>query len=101
MPNKATVLRWLAKDAAYLSRYLIARQLQAGVWADEIADLARSEPPRNPRTGYVDRVAMQHIRNRVGTLRWLAEKFIPKCIRATGPGAGLAEVRSGLLDGLD
>jgi hypothetical protein len=39
-----TVVGWLAKHAAFAASYRHARQVQADVWADEIVDLAKSEP---------------------------------------------------------
>jgi hypothetical protein len=78
MPDKATVIRWLAKNGAFRASYARARELQAHIWADEIIDLAKAEPPRNPVTGRYDPVAAKHLRNQVGTLRWLAMKLRPK-----------------------
>ena len=78
MPDKATVIRWLAKHDTFRASYSQARMVQADVWADEILDLARADPPRSPVTGRCDPVAAKHIRNRVGTLRWMLEKLIPK-----------------------
>lgn len=78
MPDKTTVIRWLAKNAAFRAAYDRARQVQIDVWADEIYDLARSEPPRDPVTGRYDPAAARHLRNQVGTLRWLATKLRPK-----------------------
>ena len=78
MPDKATVIRWLAKHDTFRASYSHARMVQADGWADEILDLARADPPRSPVTGRCDPVAARHIRNRVGTLRWMLEKLIPK-----------------------
>ncbi len=78
MPDKATVIRWLAKDAVLRAKYAHAREVQRHVWADEIADLAKSEPARNPATGRIDWASVRHIRNQVATLRWLAVKLNSK-----------------------
>jgi len=78
MPDKATVIRWLAKHGTFRARYAHAREVQAHIWVDEIIDLARVEPSRNPVTGAYDPAAAKHLRNQVGTLRWLAMKLRPK-----------------------
>ena len=61
----------------FRARYTVARQIQADVWRDEIYDLAKSLPPVDPKTGRIDHGAVAHIRNQVGTLRWLAVKLLP------------------------
>ena len=78
MPHRATVVRWLSKHEHFQVRYTIARQIQADMWRDEIYDLAKMQPPVDPVTGRVDPGAVAHIRNQVGTLRWLAVKLLPK-----------------------
>lgn len=75
MPDKATVIRWLAKNASFRTSYTHARAVQADVWADEIHDLAKSEPQRNRLTGCYDLASVRHIRNQVATLQWLAHKL--------------------------
>jgi hypothetical protein len=39
---------------------------------------AKSLPPVDPKTDRIDHGAVAHIRNQVGTLRWLAVKLLPK-----------------------
>jgi len=75
MPDRSTVARWIANDAGFRARYDVARQLQEDAWRDEIRDLAKSEPRRDPKTGRVDADAVRHIRNQVGTLQWLVTKL--------------------------
>ncbi len=78
LPHRTTVLRWLARHEVFRARYEVARQIQADVWRDEIYDLAKAEPVRDPRTGRIDQPAMMHRRNQIGTLRWLAVKHNPR-----------------------
>ena len=78
MPSKATVMRWLAKDAAFRTMYSRARELQMQVWIDDMIDLARSEPERDPVTGRYDLGSVLHIRNQVCTFQWLMKKLMPK-----------------------
>ena len=77
MPDKATVIRWLAKNAAFHEAYSSAREIQKHVWFDEMVDLSRSEPARDPVTGGYDPAAVRHIRNQVGTLQWIMQKLNP------------------------
>lgn len=78
MPHRTTVVRWLSKHEDFRARYTVARQIQADMWRDEIYDLAKLLPPVDPKTGRIDHGAVTHIRNQVGTLRWLAVKLLPK-----------------------
>jgi len=82
MPHRTTVIRWLARYESFCERYELARQIQADVWRDAIYDLANAEPPRDD-TGRIDRRAMQHRRNQIGTLQWLAVKHNPR-VRGSG-----------------
>ena len=75
MPDRTTVTRWLSKDENFRARYEVARQLQEDAWRDEIRDLAKSQPARDADTGNVDSASVRHIRNQVGTLRWLVTKL--------------------------
>jgi hypothetical protein len=53
-----------------------------GWWAGLLRGIpmlsAKSLPPVDPKTDRIDHGAVAHIRNQVGTLRWLAVKLLPK-----------------------
>jgi hypothetical protein len=78
MPCRATVIRWLSRHEAFRAKYRHARDVQADVWAEEIRNLAMSEPPRNPVTGRYDPEAAKHLRRQVAWLQWLMMKLKPK-----------------------
>ncbi len=77
-PNRVTVIRWLAKDDNFATKYARAREIQAHVWVDDMYETAKTEPERNPLTGAIDSASVAHIRNRVATMQWLATKLNPK-----------------------
>ena len=78
MPSMATIMRWLNEIEDFENKYMRARAFQAHVWIDEMRDLSTSEPERNPVTGALDSASVNHIRNQVSTLQWLAMKLNPK-----------------------
>lgn len=78
MPDRVTVIRWIAKDDNFATKYARAREIQAHVWVDEMYETAKSDPERNPITGAIDSASVTHIRNQVATMQWLAAKLNPK-----------------------
>lgn len=71
MPNKATVFRWLAADAAFSDQYARARESQADTLFDDMIDIADAEGMRDP-------VDVQQAKLRVETRKWMAGKLRPK-----------------------
>jgi hypothetical protein len=78
MPDHTTVIRWLAKNDDFATKYARAREIQAHVWVDEMFEKASSLPQVNPTTGSLDSASVAHIRNQVATMQWLAQKLNPK-----------------------
>lgn len=68
MPQKSTVMQWLARDATgeLVQQYDVAREMQAEAIADEVIEIADTEP--DP----------QKARNRMDARRWYAGKMKPK-----------------------
>ncbi len=84
MPDKATVLRWLAdkKKADFREQYVYAREMQADALFDEaleIADDASGDWTKD-KDGkkVVDHENIQRSRLRVDTRKWAAGKMAPK-----------------------
>ncbi|CUI02625.1 Phage terminase, small subunit [Janthinobacterium sp. CG23_2] len=82
MPNKATVFRWLAANAAFSDQYARAREAQADCMADEIIEIADDglndtyeDDDGNKRT---DQDVIARSRLRVDARKWLASKMAPK-----------------------
>ena len=67
MPSKSTVVGWTFKHDDFYEHYARARQIQAGLMADEITDIADTE------NGDV-----QRDRLRVDTRKWYLSKVLPK-----------------------
>lgn len=78
MPNMSTVIRWLASNEEFATRYARAREQQAATYVDQMYDLADTEPERHPITGAIDPASVTHIRNKIATMQWLAMKLAPK-----------------------
>jgi hypothetical protein len=66
MPSYSTVMKWLTLHADFAERYARAREDQADTLADEIIDIADSDP--DP----------QRARVRVDARKWVASKLKPK-----------------------
>ena len=106
MPDKATVLRWLAdkEKADFRERYTYAREMQADALFDEaleIADDASGDwtKDKDGKEG-VDHENIQRSRLRVDTRKWAAGKMAPKRygdkLQHTGEGGGPIRVRPDL-----
>lgn len=112
MPNKATVLRWLAdeKRAVFRDQYARAREMQAEAIADEILEIA--DDGRNDwmeivgkegdTVGWrVNGEAVQRSRLRVDSRKWLLSKMLPKKYGETkdaNEDSGDVKIHGGLPD---
>ena len=63
MPSSAMIYRWLATDGDFVERYTRAREQQADKLAEEIVDIADTEPDPNKA------------RIRVDARKWVAAKL--------------------------
>lgn len=70
MPNKSTVMRWLAEDTQFCDQYARAREQQMDLYADEIIEIADSAEPESG--------AVQKARLQIDARKWLAAKLYPK-----------------------
>lgn len=68
MPSRATVLRWMAKDADFATKCARARELQADLMDDKILDTADAS---TSETAAADRV-------KISAYQWRASKLAPK-----------------------
>ncbi len=118
MPNKATVLRWLADKAKadFRDQYAHAREMQADALFDEALEIA-DETTGDLTTDKDGKEIVRHeniqrSRLRVDTRKWAAGKLAPKRygdkLQHTGEGDGPIRVRPDLskltdeeLDALD
>ncbi len=84
MPDKATVLRWLAdkKKADFREQYVYAREMQADALFDEALEIAddASGDWSTDKDGkkVLDHENIQRSRLRVDTRKWAAGKMAPK-----------------------
>ncbi len=106
MPDKATVLRWLADEAKadFRDQYAHARDMQADALFDEALEIAddASGDWSTDKDGrkVLDHEHVQRSRLRVDTRKWAAGKMAPKRygdkIQHTGDGGGPIRVRPDL-----
>ncbi len=98
MPDKATVLRWLAdkEKADFRDQYVHAREMQADALFDEALEIA-DDATGDITTGKDDKETVNHeniqrSRLRVDTRKWAAGKLAPKRygdkLQHTGEGGG-------------
>jgi hypothetical protein len=86
MPDKATVMRWLAEHEEFRRQYAAARELQADLLFDEALEIA-DDASRDTRVvdgsegapvAVVDHEHISRSRLRVDTRKWAAGKLAPK-----------------------
>lgn len=79
MPAESTVRQWVVDDRdGFATRFLRARQVQAWQLADDLLDIADAEVPTNSETGCADSAAVQQLRLRVETRKWIIGRMLPR-----------------------
>jgi hypothetical protein len=102
MPDKSTVMRWLAQNEAFRDQYARARESQADHLAEEIlqiADDGSNDTYQTENGEAVNHDVIARSRLRVDTRKWLASKLAPKKYgdkvtqEHTGEGGGAIPVK--------
>jgi hypothetical protein len=86
MPNKSTVMRWLAEHQEFRDQYAGAREAQADYYAEEIIEIADDgtndwmERKRDDGTTIEveNKEVLNRSRLRVDTRKWLMARMAPK-----------------------
>lgn len=86
MPDKSTVMRWLAANPAFRDQYAGAREAQADYYAEEIIEISDDGTndwmERQRNDGSVEEVENKEVLNRsrlrVDTRKWLMARMAPK-----------------------
>jgi hypothetical protein len=85
MPDKSTVMRWLATHATFRDQYASAREAQADYYADEIIEIsddATNDFMKRKNGDEVEEVENKEVlarsRLRVDTRKWLMARMAPK-----------------------
>lgn len=76
-PSKATVLKWLAANDNFATRYARAMESRADHYADDIVAIADEALPAGD-DGKIDSAAVQQQRLRVDARKWVASKLRPQ-----------------------
>jgi hypothetical protein len=77
MPDKSTVLRWVARYEAFRDQYAQARELSQEAVAEEYFELLDETPPMKP-DGSFDAAAVSWYKNRADGRKWYLSKIAPK-----------------------
>jgi len=86
MPDKSTVMRWLATHAEFRDQYASAREAQADYYAEEIIEISDDGSndwmERQRNDGSIEEVENKEVLNRsrlrVDTRKWLMARMAPK-----------------------
>lgn len=86
MPDKSTVMRWLASQPEFRDQYAGAREAQADYFAEEILEIADDRTndwmERQRSDGSTEEVENREVLNRsrlrVDTRKWLMARMAPK-----------------------
>ena len=79
LPPIETIHLWLSKNQYFMSKYIIAKRMQAIVMTDEIMDLANCETYTDDRgVKRADSGMVQIAKMKVEHRKWQAERLAPK-----------------------
>lgn len=76
MPDLTSCYRWMRLHPEFLQMYVRSKEECADTLADEIMEIADSDPGSNA-TG-IDRGGVDHLKLRVDARKWIAAKLKPK-----------------------
>lgn len=74
--DHSDVIRWVLADEGRTKRYREARRAQADTVIDELIELSDAPVPTDDQ-GRTDSAAVNQLRLRVDTRKWIAAKFYP------------------------
>ena len=104
MPDKSTVMRWLAQNREFRDQYACAREAQADYFAEEIVEISDDGANDTYKDGDGNERTNQDViarsRLRVDTRKWLMARMAPKKYgdkivqEHTGPNGGPLETKS-------
>lgn len=77
MPDKTTVLRWLARVEPFRTQYASAKEESAEAIAEEYFDILDEMPPAKA-DGSLDSAAVAWAKNRADGRKWYLSKIMPK-----------------------
>lgn len=77
MPDKTTVLRWLARNEEFRTQYARSKEESAEAIAEEYFDILDEMPPAKS-DGSLDSAAVAWAKNRADGRKWYLSKIMPK-----------------------
>lgn len=93
MPDKSSILRWIAKDEKLRDQYVRAKEQGCDAIAEDMFDIADEVPPMKD-DGAIDNGYVQYARHRTDTRKWYLSKIASKkygdkiTTEHTGPNGG-------------
>lgn len=100
MPDRITVYEWLRKDEGFRQAYLVARQVQAELYAEQIMEIADGRPLDGEAGGEPSDVRRDWLR--MSARRWMAGVMAPRTYggaRGGGFAGGAGAAAGGAGDG--
>ena len=98
MPNKSSVLRWLASKPELRDQYARAKQEGADAIAEDTFDISDEVPPMKD-DGSIDNGYVNYAKHRTDIRKWYLSKIAPKkygdktALELSGPDGGAINVR--------
>lgn len=77
MPDKTTVLRWLARNEEFRTQYATSKEESAEALAEQYFDILDELPPAKA-DGSLDSAAVAWAKNRADARKWYLSKIMPK-----------------------
>jgi hypothetical protein len=77
MPDKTTVLRWLARSEEFRTQYARSKEESAEALAEQYFDILDELPPAKA-DGSLDSAAVMWAKNRADARKWYLSKIMPK-----------------------
>jgi hypothetical protein len=78
MPDERTVRTWVLDDhQGFAALFDRASRIKAAAWGDELVELADAEPERG-KDGRLDPAAVNHLRVRLDTRKWVVSRMLPR-----------------------
>jgi hypothetical protein len=77
MPDKTTVLRWLARNEEFRIQYARSKEESAEAVAEQYFDILDELPPAKA-DGSLDSAAVMWAKNRADARKWYLSKIMPK-----------------------
>ena len=95
MPDRMTVYQWLMKDEGFRAAYLVARQMQADLYAEQIIEIADGRGLEGDEVSADGERDVRRDWMRMSARRWMAGVMSPRSYGGRGLFAGVFRAGGG------